>query len=259
MIRNNQSLKSNAKTVFKEHDLAHKYLDGLTGVEIGAAAHNPFGLAGSINLAQEEDYEFYKKAQIEMCGTYAEVDVWGTAENTGLEDNSQDYVISSHVVEHFPNPIRVFEEWNRILKPGGIIFMILPKRDALPFDRNRSVTDVINIIDAYEVGYTVDNWQGDVPVDRHGHYYVYTPSSMQVLIAEAGLNWEILEVEETDSKVGNGFTIVARYNPTPLQQEETPVEEVEAWEEAEAEPSTEEPAKSEFVVVELPKKSRKKK
>jgi hypothetical protein len=29
---------------FREHALAHKFLDGLKGLEIGAAAHNPFGL-----------------------------------------------------------------------------------------------------------------------------------------------------------------------------------------------------------------------
>ena len=29
---------------FKESALAHKYLDGLKGLEIGASAHNPFGL-----------------------------------------------------------------------------------------------------------------------------------------------------------------------------------------------------------------------
>jgi hypothetical protein len=29
---------------FSESDIAHQYLDGLKGIEIGGAAHNPFGL-----------------------------------------------------------------------------------------------------------------------------------------------------------------------------------------------------------------------
>ena len=35
---------SGSPIVFPEHWLAHELLDGLTGLEIGAAAHNPFGL-----------------------------------------------------------------------------------------------------------------------------------------------------------------------------------------------------------------------
>ena len=29
---------------FRESAIAHKYLDGLKGIEIGGSAHNPFGL-----------------------------------------------------------------------------------------------------------------------------------------------------------------------------------------------------------------------
>ena len=60
--------------IFKQHGLAHKYLDGLKGIELGAAAHNPFGLQGSVNVAPEDDFEFYKAEQVKMCGAYAEVE-----------------------------------------------------------------------------------------------------------------------------------------------------------------------------------------
>ena len=44
-------------------------------------------------------------------------------------DNSQDYVYSSHVLEHiksFQEPIR---EWLRVVKPGGYIITVVPHRD----------------------------------------------------------------------------------------------------------------------------------
>ena len=44
--------------IFREHALAHQLLDGLTGLEIGAAAHNPFGLR-TRNVALPEANEFY--------------------------------------------------------------------------------------------------------------------------------------------------------------------------------------------------------
>lgn len=44
-------------------------------------------------------------------------------------DNSQDYVYSSHTLEHiksFQEPIR---EWFRVVKPGGYIIVTVPHRD----------------------------------------------------------------------------------------------------------------------------------
>lgn len=46
-----------------------------------------------------------------------------------FEDNSQDYVYSSHVLEHiksFQEPIR---EWFRVVKKGGYIITAVPHRD----------------------------------------------------------------------------------------------------------------------------------
>lgn len=55
-----------------ESPLAHKFLDGLTGIEIGAAAYAPFGVnAKNVGLTKEmdpEDYELYKNHQIEVVG-----------------------------------------------------------------------------------------------------------------------------------------------------------------------------------------------
>ena len=44
--------------IFPEHRLAHELLDGLSGLEIGAAAYNPFGLK-TRNVASPEGHEFY--------------------------------------------------------------------------------------------------------------------------------------------------------------------------------------------------------
>lgn len=44
-----------------------------------------------------------------------------------LEDNnSLDYVFSSHLLEHLSDPDRAINEWGRKLKSGGILFMYLP-------------------------------------------------------------------------------------------------------------------------------------
>lgn len=41
-------------------------------------------------------------------------------------DNSFDRLIATHVLEHLPNPVNVLREWDRIVRPNGIISIVLP-------------------------------------------------------------------------------------------------------------------------------------
>ena len=41
-------------------------------------------------------------------------------------DNSFDRLIATHVLEHLPNPVEVLREWDRVVRPGGIISIVLP-------------------------------------------------------------------------------------------------------------------------------------
>ncbi len=201
-----------AGNTFRLHQPALKYCTG-KGIELGAAAHNPFGLDGAINIAPCDDNELYKAAQIQMCGSYAEIDHCAEAHALPVEAGSQDYVVSSHVVEHLPNPIAAFLEWKRVLKPGGIILMIVPVPGAHPPDAGRPIVTLEELRLGYEGKYGVDNFP-DKSVPARGHYYVYTLARMLEIINWANqtlaLGWKILLTEKRDSKVGNGFTVIAR-------------------------------------------------
>ena len=59
------------------------------------------------------------------------------------------YVISSHVIEHFFDPIQAIEEWMRTLKPGGIVFMIVPHKERT-IDRDRDITTLEEHIQRHE-------------------------------------------------------------------------------------------------------------
>lgn len=41
-------------------------------------------------------------------------------------DASFDRLIATHVLEHLPRPHSVLREWNRVVKPGGVISIVLP-------------------------------------------------------------------------------------------------------------------------------------
>lgn len=50
-----------------------------------------------------------------------------------LQDGSQDYVFSSHTLEHLSNPAENLKEWVRVLKSGGIMYLYLPSPNYIPW------------------------------------------------------------------------------------------------------------------------------
>jgi glycosyltransferase involved in cell wall biosynthesis/2-polyprenyl-3-methyl-5-hydroxy-6-metoxy-1,4-benzoquinol methylase len=138
-----------ATAIFPEHALAHDLLDGLVGLEIGAAAHNPFGLR-TRNVAVPEGYEFYISHELqEMKVEPVPIHLWASGDNLPVKNESEDFVISSHVVEHLPNLIGAFQEWNRVVRDGGYIFMIVPRKGALAADEDRELTSLSHFIEDY--------------------------------------------------------------------------------------------------------------
>lgn len=181
-----------------ESPLAHEFLDGLKGIEIGASAHNPFGLH-TLNVDYSDDYTtVYKQEEIQSTGKFAVVDIVASGDKLPLEDNSVDFVLSSHVIEHFYDPIKAVKEWLRVTRPGGYVFIIAPHKERT-FDRDRPRTTLAELIERHEFP------NPPVP-DHHGHYSVWITEDFLELSNHFG--WNVVKYQDVDDKIGNGFTIV---------------------------------------------------
>jgi SAM-dependent methyltransferase len=44
-----------------------------------------------------------------------------------IYDSTYDFVLSCHNLEHFANPVKALKEWQRIVRPGGGLILVLPK------------------------------------------------------------------------------------------------------------------------------------
>ena len=186
--------------VNRESALAHHYLDGKEGIEIGGGAHNSFNIVGCLNVDYTDNMNtIYKKMEL-AAGAAAPMPVDIVADGSALpfEYDSLDYILSSHVMEHFYDPIGVLEHWIKIIRPGGYIFMIIPHKDRT-FDCDRPCTPLGELIDRHTTP--------GLPVDvRQDHKSVWRTGDFLDLCLYMGLY--IVDWRDSDDKVGNGFLIV---------------------------------------------------
>jgi SAM-dependent methyltransferase len=170
------------------------YLRGLSGIEIGAASHNRFYL-DAINVDRfAGDDTIYKDQERRLARRTAKVDVVAPGDELPFERDSYDFVFSSHVIEHFPDPIRALYEWVRVAR--RYVVVIAPHRDRM-FDADRPLSGAEELLERHRTGFTSDQ-------DRH--WSVWTCESFLELCEATGLR--VIDHQDPDDKVGNGFTVV---------------------------------------------------
>lgn len=66
-------------------------------------------------------------------------------------DDSQDFVVANHFIEHSEDPIGTLATHLRVTRPGGIVFHALPDK-RWTFDNNRPITALEHLIRDHEEG-----------------------------------------------------------------------------------------------------------
>ena len=117
---------------------------GKWGTEIGA---------GSFPVPGLNPPPIYVDCFKEFGAAPTRADFYGDACNLPFHDHSLDYVIASHVLEHVANPVAALAEWYRVVRPGGVIYFVVPNRLAA-FDRPRELTTVEHMLNDYVNGAT---------------------------------------------------------------------------------------------------------
>jgi SAM-dependent methyltransferase len=120
---------------------AYRYIRG-SGIEIGGL-HHPLQ---TYHRARVQYVDRLSTAELRLA--YPELADQKLVEVNHVEDSetlasiadqSCDFVIANHVIEHTRNPIGAIENMFRVLKPNGILYMALPDK-RFTFDAERRVT-----------------------------------------------------------------------------------------------------------------------
>ena len=183
------------------------------GLEIGAHANAVPGVM-----------PFYTDTVAAFDGIMGRADFLADASALPLVDNSLDYVCSSHVLEHLPDPLGALHEWHRVLQPGGLLYLVVPDK-RLMFDAPRPLTSVAHLLgDFFHARTAADSaehidefvfqtdweklhpeWPSEIHAQRRTaaardyrealkagkpidiHFHTFTSDSLQTLLDVAGL------------------------------------------------------------------------
>lgn len=141
------------KYIFRYY-LSRKYIKGGYGIEIG-----PSFLP--LNITENADIKYVDLMTAEeLCSLYPQIpenkvkkiDIIDDGETLkSFDDESLDFIIANHFIEHTINPGQTILNFLRVLKKDGIIFLAIPNRVNI-FDYKRPLTEVEHLIDVFEKG-----------------------------------------------------------------------------------------------------------
>ncbi|MFH0784971.1 MAG: methyltransferase domain-containing protein, partial [Pseudomonadota bacterium] len=131
--------------------LSLQYIAG-TGIEIGAL-HAPL----SVDAKKAKVLYVDRMSQKDLYDQYPEFKKYDLVdadiidngdELSTIPDNSYDFCISNHVLEHLEDPLKALCNWIRILKVKGILYLSIP----LPYnivDKHRQPTPISHIVEDF--------------------------------------------------------------------------------------------------------------
>lgn len=137
------------------------FLGGKSGLEIGGPSktfrnRNPFPIYNEVGSLDNCDFSrdtvwanHNSQFIFSRQKPGGKVIICDGSQLTPVADSSYDFVLSSHNLEHFANPVKALMEWKRVLRPTGGLILVLPYYRNT-FDHRRLPTPVAHMIDDFE-------------------------------------------------------------------------------------------------------------
>jgi SAM-dependent methyltransferase len=175
--------------------IASRFLKG-NGLEVGAGSR-PFPVPDDVQVCYGDirgsaSLESYFQNSAIQAGD--EIDAQTFA---GVDTGSFDFVISAHVIEHLRDPVGSIVEAVRVLKPGGVLVLVVPDL-RYTFDYSRPETTVEHALRDYQDGGASTTRDGYEEHLRYVHPYLtgenYPEAEIQRQATECVKRWRELDV-----------------------------------------------------------------
>lgn len=208
-----------------------------SGIEVGPG-ESPFPLdypgASAVSLDRwgaDEIRRLFKEVEADR---FSEPDVrvdLNTERLSAFADESQDFIIASHVLEHLVEPLGQLADMHRVLASGGTLLLLLPDRRRT-FDSTREPTTLQQLVAKFHakvtelddahleefLAHVPEDWGPDDPPknqaeryarhrERSIHVHVWTEDEFAEVIThciqQLGMRWELVDRLATDDVVSS--------------------------------------------------------
>jgi len=222
----------------KREDLK-KYISG-TGIEIGAL-QNPLDLDGlsikDIKYVDKVDLDELRRHYPELRDVVIkEPDVIDDAQLLeNISNDSLDFIIANHLIEHLENPLLAIKNWSERLKTDGIIFLAVPDKQHT-FDKDRALTSNQHLQDDYDASIealktrnaqhyrawvkNIQGKSGDLArqevtrlqdINYSIHYHVWTYKTFRQFLDHLINNHKLpIKIEDYTKTIGNEFIFILK-------------------------------------------------
>jgi predicted SAM-dependent methyltransferase len=243
-------------------EFAARFLAG-EGLEIGAL-HQPLALPphARARYVDRLPVEDLRSEYPELAGwDLTEVDVIDNGELLEtVPDESQDFIVANHFLEHCEDPIRTIGTHLGKLKPGGVLFYAVPDK-RYTFDHRRPLTPLKHMVADHEHGPErsrsehYEEWtrlvvDGDAPAGAEGaafdewaaqkagelekaaysiHMHVWTQAEfLEMIVHCRRLQDEAFDIEAA-ARQGIEFVVILRKAGTPPKPVNPPAPSASLW------------------------------
>lgn len=188
------------------------------GLEIGAM-HRPLPLPVGARALYIDKYtrRALQEMSSEVTTSIVTPDIITDGFNLGcIAPSSQDFLIANHVLEHASNALGTLQNWLRVLRPGGILFVAVPRGDRC-FDRGRTITSVAHFVEDHRLSIAGDH--ATIRARNREHIEEHLSISAPVLARQQGQIWTAPKPEAREQLIerllGSDSSLVHHHVFTP--------------------------------------------
>jgi SAM-dependent methyltransferase len=84
-----------------------------------------------------------------------------------FKDNSLDYIFSFHTFEHISKPKQALDEWIRVVKPGGLIYTVIPDKRYFTHSKDPKICEALqapNEIEPFEMENILNDFSDKIEI-----------------------------------------------------------------------------------------------
>lgn len=195
-----------------------KSAGALLGLEIGAM-HRPLPLPAGARARDIDKYTRHALQEMssEVITSIVTPDIITDGFDLGcIAPSSQDFLIANHVLEHASNALGTLHNWLRVLRPGGILFVTVPRSERC-FDRGRIITSVAHFVEDHRLSIAGDH--ATIRTRNREHIEEHFAISAPVLARQQGQIWTPPQTEAREQLIerllGSDSSLIHHHVFTP--------------------------------------------